>query len=86
MSTARRSIRLVGQGHPSNWLILVVRRLGLEPRALALKGELSSSANTTHPNNTQTYGLPPPTQLGLLWGLLEPVHGQNTDSHLDTFP
>jgi len=31
---------MVGQGHHANCLIVVVSRLGLEPRALALKGQM----------------------------------------------
>ena len=60
-------------------LLEMVSRLGLEPRALALKGELCSSFNTTDPKNTLTYRPSYPLHLGPFWGLLEPVHGQKTD-------
>jgi len=57
----------------------MVSRLGLEPRALALKGEGCSSLNTTHSKNTLTCLLLSPIRLVPFWVLLEPVHGQNTD-------
>ena len=58
----------------------MVSRLGLEPRALALKGEQGSSLNTTHSNNPLTYRPPSSPRLGPFWGLPAPVHGQNTDT------
>jgi len=58
----------------------VVSRLGLEPRALALKGDLTPRLNTTHPELSHISVHPSLPDSGLYGGLLGWVHGQNTDS------
>ena len=58
---------------------LVVSRLGLEPRALALKGELPPPLNTTHHEISHTSAHQLHFGFGLSGGRLGWVHGQNTD-------
>ena len=60
----------------------VVSRLGLEPRALALKGELTPPLNTTHHEISHTSAHQLHYHLGLYGGLLGWGHGQNTDNFI----
>jgi hypothetical protein len=56
-----------------------VSRLGLEPRALALKGELTPLLKSTQPEIFHTSAHQLHSDLGLHGGCLGRVHGQNTD-------
>ena len=68
------------EGEAHKLLNDVVRRLGLEPRTLALKGKHLSPLNSTLSNNTHSSSSAPLPHVGPFWGPLKPVHGHNTDS------
>ena len=61
-------------------LIYMVSRLGLEPRALALKGERSSLGKPTRSKNSRSCVLQASIEIGSFWGLSSTVHGHNTDN------
>ena len=57
----------------------MVSRLGLEPRALALKGELTPPLKTTHHGISHTSAQTLHSDFALNRDLCGWVHGQNTD-------
>ena len=63
-------------------LKMLVSHLGLEPRALALKGELTPPLNTTHHEISRTSAHQLHFDFGLKRRLLGWVHGQNTDNFI----
>ena len=58
----------------------VVSRLGLEPRALALKGELCSPLSPTLPNKSHSFVDHSFPTFGPFRGPSVTVHGQNEDN------